>query len=414
MPAVAVPAVRAEPRPVAGGQATFLAAMPTQRAVLQASETVRLDRPSISRPPREALPRRLHACMQELLSVNERYHELLQTSDAQCAELEAARAELGRLRPALAESEARLAAQSRACARAAAEGADLRAAHELQDARCSAAEAERDDLHKVVAAYAQRLLRSEKELQEARQTKDEAQAWLATHWQAGYEQGASQQQRDVKGKVRRAQQRNEAHVSEAFERGRAESAKAASAQLLREQAERRLLLHRAEEVRLQQRTATRRLEGERQAREAAEARTESLQERLRGVRSHKQSLSSELDAARAAHAADLDHFDDMEHALGYACAEYSSLAARHARACSPPRATAASRAGGGADGFGSSPPSAMRARPPRPAAVEPDPPQAWEPHDVPGNAGGATSATAVPAPAAAHPRPMSAHAGAGA
>ena len=55
--------------------------------VLAAQEAAR--KPSIIRP-REALPRRLQACMQELLSVNERYHELLVATDTQRLELEAA------------------------------------------------------------------------------------------------------------------------------------------------------------------------------------------------------------------------------------------------------------------------------------------------------------------------------------
>ena len=41
---------------------------------------------------------------------------------------------------------------------------DFRAAHELQAARITAVEAERDDLHKVVQAYAERLLQAESAL----------------------------------------------------------------------------------------------------------------------------------------------------------------------------------------------------------------------------------------------------------
>ena len=94
---------------------------------------------------------------------------------------------------------------------------------------------------------------------------------------------------------------------------------------------------------------------------------QALEARLKGVRSQKQSLSGELNASRAAHAADLQHFDSMENALGVACAEYSSLAARHARSISPPPTRAGASAEENERTFGSSPPEAMRTCTPRPA-----------------------------------------------
>lgn len=140
----------------------------------------------------------------------------------------------------------------------------------------------------------------------------------------------------------------------------------------REEAERRLLLRRAEEARTQQRRTQSALEEERQARETAAERSERLEERLKANRSHKEALAVELHAQRAAHSADLDHFEQMESALGRACSEFSSLAQRHAvthaHALSPPRSRGVENVGASST-YGSSPPEAVRTRPPRPAAV---------------------------------------------
>lgn len=326
-----------------------------------AAAAVAARKPSAPRIP-EALPRRLQACMQELLAVNERYHELLAAADAQRRELEAAREELSQLRPALAKAETRCAAQELARQQAEVIAEDLKAAHDLKAVRCNAAEAERDDLHKVVKAYAERLLEAEAKMEETEQRTVEAEAWVATQWQAGFEQGVEQQRNEVRGKLRRAQQQAEQKVTDAFERGRQQSSVESGGRLLREQAQRRLLLHRAEEARVQQKQLERALAEERQAREAAEGRTVSLSERLRGVRREKEIVQRDLQATSAAHAADLEHFDDMEKALGLATAEYSSLAGKHARAMSPP--PSAQRTTGAI--FGSSPPSAARSHPPLP------------------------------------------------
>ena len=353
--------------------------------VRQAKEYTRLERSAASLRPAEALPRRLQGVMQELLSVNERYHELLQASDVQRQELEAAREELAQLRPAVATLEAKHNAQVEALHRAEQASEDLRAAYELQGSRCKSAEAERDDLHKVVQAYAQRLLQSESELGSLGQRNAEAEAWLATHWQAGYEQGVAQQKKEGQGKLRRAHEKAEEQVSVAFVRGREESEREESSKSMREEAERQLLLHRAEEARKQQKALARQLEAERLARETAEGRTRQVSARLAGVRHEKTSLATELHSSREAHSADLQHFDQMENALGLACAEYSSLAVRHARtlsptraaaaadcgddatASSPPRAASAALGDGGVHGFGRSPADEARMRPPVPS-----------------------------------------------
>lgn len=309
--------------------------------------------------------------MQELLNVNERYHELLVATEMQRTELDRANAELAELRPALESAHAKLAAQQEALVRADAVAKDATTAHGLQTARCSAAEAERDELHKVVKAYAQRLLEVETRLGDTQQRNAEAEAWLASHWEAGYEEGIKQQQREVKTKLHRAKERAASAAATAFQEGKAESSAAQSARITREQAERRLLLHRAEEARQQQQALAKRLGEERKQRQTAEGRSAALDARLRGVRSQKEALRDELSASRAAHAADLEHFDQMENALGLACAEYSSLAARHARAYSPPRSPPRpSERTSDEMHFGSSPPDSQRTQPPRPAAVQ--------------------------------------------
>ena len=53
----------------------------------------------------DSLPRRLQACMQELLSANERYHELLITTRGQEAQLQQAQAEIERLTQLLGTAE---------------------------------------------------------------------------------------------------------------------------------------------------------------------------------------------------------------------------------------------------------------------------------------------------------------------
>ena len=338
--------------------------------MLLAREAVAATRPSTSSVrPSEALPKRLQACMQELLTVNERYHELLQIGEEQRRELEEARSELARLRPAYSEAQARLAQQQETLDAAHSTSASLQAVQELQAAKCAAVEAECADLHKVMQSYAQRLLESEAELAATKQRNLEAEALLAAHWEAGFEEGRQQQDTEARARLRRAKETAKHRVAEAYEHGKRAHAAEASTRRMRDEAERRVLLKRADEARQRERDLASALAEEQQAHGAAAARTTRLETRLQSVRSHKATLASELEATRAAHSADLDHFEQMESALGRACSEYSSLAARHARVLSPPRTRPASAAATAASACGSSPPEAIRARPPRPAAV---------------------------------------------
>ena len=308
--------------------------------------------------------------MQELLTVNERYHELLQASEEQRLQLEAARAELGDLRPKAAAASARLLEQQEALLQAQTTADTLRESHELLSARCSVAEAERADLHRVLEGYAARLLESERELATVKQRNIEAEALLATHWDAGYEEGVKQQRAEVQARLRQGQRQSKQREEEAYARGKKEHAESTQARLLREQAERRLLAHRADEARQEQKQLVSALDGERQKRDATAVRNVKLEQRLRGVRQQKDALTSELEATRAAHNADIGHFEQMESALDLACAEYSSLAAKHAStagARSPPGGRGCSAAA--AATYGDSPPEVMRTRPPRPAAL---------------------------------------------
>ena len=54
-----------------------------EAGVRQVREYAKLEREVAASRPSEALPRRLQACMQELLAVNERYHELLAATSGQ-------------------------------------------------------------------------------------------------------------------------------------------------------------------------------------------------------------------------------------------------------------------------------------------------------------------------------------------
>jgi hypothetical protein len=275
--------------------------------------------------------------MQELLTVNERYHELLHISEEQRRELESAREELGRLRPALAEAEEQLTEARAALDNAQSTCASLQAANELHAAKHEAMRAEISDLHNVLQKYAQRLLASEAELAATKQRNLEAEALLAAHWEAGYEEGKAQLETEARARLRRAQERAKQKAEEAFEHGKRVHANEVMSHRQRDEAERRVLLRRADEAKEREEKVQMVLESERQAREEAAERAHKLEERLQSVRTHKAALASELEATRAAHSADLDHFEQMENALGRACTEYSSLAVRHARLLSPPR-----------------------------------------------------------------------------
>jgi hypothetical protein len=150
------------------------------------------------------------------------------------------------------------------------------------------------------------------------------------------------------------------------------------------------LLHRAEESRLERVELQRQLERHHAISSAAHMSKSALSDRLRGVRNERESLAGALRATRAAHAQDLEHFRDMEAALGVACSNFAALSSRcfveepsappprqqkhqqqqrqhpstpaERQRCSPEigaAATPAARA---------SPPEAMRSRAPRPAS----------------------------------------------
>ncbi len=303
--------------------------------------------------------------MHELLSVNERYHELLQAHEAQRRELDVTSAELKRTRAALAAAEAKVAEQSEQISRTEATVASAREATKLQAAQIEAADSERGELHRVVRNYTERLLHAEKALEESTERRVQAEAWTETHWQSGYEEGVAQQRAELRARLSRAKVAAETKSREAFEHGRQAAAAEATSRLLREQAERRLLLHQAEEARLQQNELKSKLKQERTAREQATDRSSAVEQRLNAVRHHKGKVESELNAARAAHAADLDHFEEMESALGMACNEYTALASARSHARTPPRAAPYAMCAS----FGASPADAIRTSRPVPSDV---------------------------------------------
>ena len=223
----------------------------------------------------------------QLLTVNERYHALLQLEEQQKDELIKARAENRQLRPAVASLEEKLAVQQIALGHARDEAQKLRAQNDLQLARISAADAEREDLHRVVKDYAARLLEAESELATLRQRNAEADAMLAAHWDSGYEEGVKQQHVELNARIRRVEAQAKQREHDAYQRGKTEHAEETSARLLRDQAERRLLLRRAEAAQLQQNDLQLRLQREKQAHAAAAGRSNKLEERLRGVRHEK-------------------------------------------------------------------------------------------------------------------------------
>ena len=111
----------------------------------------------------------------------------------------------------------------------------------------------------------------------------EAEALLATHWDAGYEEGVKQQRAEVQARLRQGQRQSKQREEEAYARGKKEHAESTQARLLREQAERRLLAHRADEARQEQKQLVSALDGERQKRDATAVRNVKLEQRLRGA-----------------------------------------------------------------------------------------------------------------------------------
>lgn len=115
--------------------------------------------------PREALPRRLQACMHELLSANERYHATLAQRDALLAELAPLRQEAKELHTRLARSEGRaealeaqLASSSQACEA-------LREAQELSEARHASALGAKGELGSLLEACMAQLATQQEEIE---------------------------------------------------------------------------------------------------------------------------------------------------------------------------------------------------------------------------------------------------------
>ena len=174
-----------------------------------------------------------------------------------------------------------------------------------------------------------------------------AEALAEKQWEAGHREGVERQKALHVSRARKKEDGARREAEEAYERGRAQAAAEGAAALQREQAHRRLLLHRAEEARVAQAALERKLAAEVARATAAEGETRKLDERLRATRSGMRKLEGELGTERAARAEELQHFREMEEALGVACNEYSALATA--------AAVSAARGGVGAAGRGMAP-----------------------------------------------------------
>lgn len=282
--------------------------------------------------PSDALPRRLQAVMQELLTVNERYHESLHRVSVQDRELEALRTQVASLDDALYESR-NLVNEQQQKLKVQQESLDAtKSAHELSTLRCAAVESESAELRKLVSQYTSRMLEMQEDQRQTAKKIETMQGQLRDQMRNELNEAVLKQRNTHTQQLRRTAAQADEAAKAAFERGKQKSEAELSGVLLREQAERRLLLHRAEEARSQQLQAEAALEQERRGRTAAERLHTDAEQRLRSVRWHKGSLEGQLNAAHAAHAQDLSHFEEMESALGVATAEYATLASKHARA----------------------------------------------------------------------------------
>lgn len=246
--------------------------------------------------------------MQELLSVNERYHDLLEKRQRERHELEAANAEAHRLRAALGASEQRVTTLTTEQARLAGALRELSEAKELQAQRCMATEDSAAQLSRHAQDATQQIVALQHELGAAVRRAEEAERLAGHQFQRGFDEAAAKLQKQNESGMRLAQERAQETAQQAFEFGRTQRASEESAALLREQAQRRLLLHRAEESRLQQKELERQLKAREAASAAAERSQRALSERLRGVRSDKNALADQLRATRTAHEHDLLHF----------------------------------------------------------------------------------------------------------
>lgn len=342
--------------------------------------------PSCPRPS-DALPRALQGCMNELLSVNERYHQLLAEQAQQSHELELSRSEVERLQTELARSDARFSSIDTEKATLLNALRETRATNELLKQRLRAAEDDNAQLSRQAQDATQRVVQLQQELSAAEERITEAEHLAVLQYRRGYDDATELLGKRQNSALRRERDRAQETTQQAFESGRAQRASEEAAALIREQAQRRLLLHRAEESRLERVELQRQLEHHHAISSAALKSKSALSDRLRGVRNERESLAGALRATRAAHAQDLEHFQDMEAALEVACSEFAALSSRsvvaqpsappprqqqHQRplprtelqSCSPeigPAATPAARA---------SPPEAMRSRAPRPASFE--------------------------------------------
>ena len=273
---------------------------PSEAQLLQAHHAARAGRTTPR--PREALPRKLQACMHELLSVNERYHQVLHENKLQQQELTELRAEVQKLRTAFTQTEERCALQQRRLNSEQEEAEALRSAHSLQGARCAAADAEKGELSQLLETCMAQLAVQQDELAWLHRQIEVGEAAHADSWTAGFEEGKAQREAEAKSRVRRIHQHAKATAQTAFEQGRQRGTEEQASALLREQAQRRLLLHRAEEARLQHNALETQLQRERRAKSAAQGRLLEMEQRLSSVRWHKGALEGELLATRTAHA----------------------------------------------------------------------------------------------------------------
>lgn len=153
----------------------------------------------------DSLPRRLQACMQELLSANERHHELLIASRGQDDQLQEAQAEVERLTQLSATAEAAAqrcldeSTREREASRA------LREAYELQQGRLEAMESEVTRLQAALAASGLRGVAQSTEVAQLQQRVAEANQCAEQAEQRGYSEGMAQQHAQDQGQLRRLQ-----------------------------------------------------------------------------------------------------------------------------------------------------------------------------------------------------------------
>jgi chromosome segregation ATPase len=325
--------------------------------------------------------------MNQLLLVNERYHELLAEHSQQSNELELRRREVERLQAELANSDTRFVSIDSEQASLLNALRETRAANELLENRLRATEDVNAQLSRQAQDATQRALQLQQDLGVVEERAAEAERLAVLQYRLSYDDATELLGRRQSSTLRRERERAQETTLQAFEFGRAQRASEESGALLREQAQRRLLLHRAEESRLERVALQRKLEHHQAISSAAIQSKSALSDRFRGVRNERESLAGALRATRAAHAQDLEHFQDMEAALDVACSKYAALSSSRslvAQSHAPlqqqqqhpvpvaevqrdnypemsPAATPPARA---------SPPEAMRSRAPRPASFK--------------------------------------------